>query len=245
MVETFPQQQQAPQNLSSQRGTQHNPSNQGLGRLGLGLGLETGSVTGTVERVDSSVPSIDPIPARIGDQNRNPAELVVGSQEAAVRQAVIDSTTELSGKLATIHISTAEALLCQALYADAVPHLESAVKMVPDSSDYANQLGYVLYLAGDDATALGVFERVLTREPQNVDALYNVGMISFGVSDFATAEASFRACTQLDPQNAEVWNNLGVILFQSSSPAEARRCFEQALTIEPQNADAIDNLQNM
>jgi Flp pilus assembly protein TadD len=185
--------------------------------------------------------AFQPIPTRI----QGVPELIVDPGSLGVRDAINENLTELGARLAVIHLMAAEAYLSQGQYVEAVPHLEAAVSMDYANLDNLNQLGYVRYLAGDDAGAVRVLDSVLAVDPNNPDALFNVGMISFGAEDLVRAEQCFRACSQQDAANPEVWNNLGVTLFKVGKLVEARACFQRTLELEPGNEDARFNLQNI
>jgi Flp pilus assembly protein TadD len=180
-----------------------------------------------------------PIPSRIRDL---PAQPGVAAADPATRAAIEQSLHDLAQRLAIVHRTAAEAWLSQERSADALRHLEAAAEFAPDRLENWNQLGYVRYLAGDDAGAIAAFERVLTADPKQADAWFNLGMVQFGRGELAAAELSFRRSLEIDGKNAEAWNNRGVCLFQSGHRDEARVCFQNALTLDPTNEDAKANL---
>ncbi|HLU40350.1 MAG TPA: hypothetical protein VK081_13275, partial [Planctomycetota bacterium] len=116
-----------------------------------------------------------PVPTRIGAR---PTLLVANEDaSAAVRQQVIENLHEFAGRIAVAHRSAAEAWLSQNLYKEALPHLEAAVRFAPDDLEYANQLGFVRYITGDDQGAIAAFVSVLERQPGNADSMFNLGMV--------------------------------------------------------------------
>lgn len=182
-----------------------------------------------------------PVPTRIGQR----PPLVVANENVAnsVKQQVVDMLQEFGTKIAVAHRSAAEAYLSQDLYAEAVPHLEAAVRFAPDDLEHLNQLGFVRYIAGDDRGAIECFDSVIARSPNNADALFNLGMVTFGQSDFTRAEDAFRRALTIRGADAEAWNNRGVCLHRLGRINEAVECFRRALQIDPNDADATVNLQ--
>ena len=186
------------------------------------------------------------IPTRIRDlRSTDVPPLVVdpiGEQDkAAIRQ----SLGELGVKLAEIHRTAAEAYLSQALYPEALPHLEAAATFASGELEYHMQLGFVRYLTGDDVGAINAFNAVLAIDNGSDEAWFNLGMVLFGQEQFAEAEKCFDEAIRIQPNDAQTWNNRGVCLWQLKRGTDARTCFHNALQIDPNDADAQFNLQNM
>lgn len=178
------------------------------------------------------------IPTRI----RETPPLVVDKDNAEINQQVTARLTELGVRLATVHRAAAEAYLSQAMYEQALPHAHAAATFAPGEPEYQNQLGFILYVQGDDVGAITCFENVLAANPRQADALFNLGMVQYGKEDYANAEECFRGALEVHVQDAETWNNRGVCLHQMGRQPEAKICFERALQVDPANEDARVNL---
>ena len=180
-------------------------------------------------------PGFQPIPTRI----RDIAPLIVDAEsgiDQETRSQVISSLEELGTNLASVHRTAAEAYLSQAMYEQAIPHLETAVRY---------QLGFVAYLAGNDELAIQSFQAVIGKDARQQDAIFNLGMVLFGKSIYEQAENCFRAYLELQPDDAQAWNNRGVTLHQIGRSDDARACFQRALQIDPNDQDAQFNLQSI
>lgn len=201
----------------------------------------TQTQTGQGNSTASLLSGFSPVPTRIGQR----PPLVVANDNAAtsMKQQVVDMLQEFGLKIAVAHRSAAEAYLSQDLYAEALPHLEAAVRFAPDDLEHLNQLGFVRYIAGDDQGAIGCFDSVITRSPNNADALFNLGMVTFGRGDFVRAEEAFRRALTIRGADAEAWNNRGVCLHRLGRTSEAIECFRRALQVNPNDEDATINLQ--
>ncbi|GAB4136656.1 MAG: hypothetical protein Fur0037_01310 [Planctomycetota bacterium] len=188
-----------------------------------------------------------PIPTRIRDtrQARGVPPLVVDPIDDARKESVVQALGELATRLAEIHRTAAEAYLSQGLYEQAIPHLEAAVTFAGTEIEYRHQLGFVRYIAGDDAGAIECFQSVLASQPGNAEASFNLGMVLFGQSRFDEAEQCFRSAIENGGNDAQTWNNRGVCLWQLKRISDARACFEQALRIDPQDEDARFNLASI
>ena len=178
------------------------------------------------------------IPTRI----RETPPLVVDSERSEINRQVTERLTDLGTRLATVHRAAAEAYLSQGMYAQALPHAQAAATFAPKEPEYQNQLGFILYVQGDDAGAITCFQNVLSADPGQADALFNLGMVQYGKQDYAGAEDCFRRALEVHVQDAETWNNRGVCLHQMGRSAEARVCFERALQVDPANEDARANM---
>jgi Flp pilus assembly protein TadD len=186
------------------------------------------------------------IPTRIRDVRDNQVpplvvEPIAEQEKAAIRQGL----GELGSKLAEVHRTAAEAYLSQALYEQALPHLEAAATFAPGELEYQMQLGFVRYLTGDDSGAINSFNTVLAVDGNSAEAWFNLGMVIFGQSQFAEAEDCFRRASEIHPNDSQTWNNRGVCLWKTQRIAEAKVCFQKALQIDPKDQDAAFNLSSI
>ncbi|MBL9077181.1 MAG: tetratricopeptide repeat protein [Planctomycetes bacterium] len=187
-----------------------------------------------------------PIPTRIRDTRDSQVpplvvEPIAEQQKAAIRQ----SLGELSGKLAEIHRTAAEAYMSQALYEQALPHIETAATFAAGELEYQMQLGFVRYVTGDDNGAITAFNNALAIESNNPEGWFNLGMVLFGQSQFVEAEDCFRRASELQPHDAQTWNNRGVCLWNLQRAGDARACFQRALQVDPNDTDAAFNLKSL
>lgn len=203
--------------------------------------MQTTQSTKTGNPIPSLASGFGPVPTRIS--NRPPLVVSDETAAAATRQQVVEMLHEFAAKIAIAHRSAAEAFLSQNLYKEALPHIEASVTFAPDDLENLNQLGFVRYIAGDDAGAIKAFTTLLQRNPTSADAIFNLGMVLFGKSEVERAEECFARTCDLRPGDAEAWNNRGVCAHQLGRTPEAITCFRRALASDPNYADARANLQ--
>ena len=171
--------------------------------------------------------------------------MVLEETASEIRTQIVDSLQELDIHVAVVHRNAAEAYLSQNLYTEALPHLQAAATFAPDDMEYRNQLGFVQFIAGEDAAAIESFQIVLSRDPVQGDALFNLGMVLFSLANYVEAEDCFRRSLEVSPNDAETWNNRGACLFQAGRAADAEVCFRRTLEIDPNNEDAKINLASI
>ena len=138
--------------------------------------------------------------------------------------------------------TTAEGWLQQAAYARALACLEAATHLAPEDPALLHELGYVRYLAGDDAGALRAYDAALDRGAASRDLHAGRALILFARGDHQGARDAYQRALQIGPEDAELWNNLGVARHRSGDARGAADCFRQALALDPHCADARQNL---
>jgi superkiller protein 3 len=182
------------------------------------------------------------IPTRIRDIRDQLPPLVVEPIAEQDKAFIRQSLGELGSKLAEIHRTAAEAWLSQAMYDQALPHLETAATFAPGETEYQMQLGFVRYLIGDDNGAINAFNKALAVDGNCAEGWFNLGMVLFGKTQFAEAEDCFRRASEIQPRDSQTWNNRGVCLWKTQRIADAKVCFQKALQIDPSDQDAAFNL---
>jgi Flp pilus assembly protein TadD len=186
------------------------------------------------------------IPTRIRDvRDGQVPPLVVEPMAEQDKAAIRQGLGELTARLAEIHRTAAEAYLSQALYEQALPHIEAAATFASGELEYQMQLGFVRYVTGDDVGAINAFNAALALDGNNAEGWFNLGMVLFGQAHCVEAEDCFRRASELQPNDAQTWNNRGVCLWNLQRAADAKACFQRALQIDPQDQDAAFNLQNL
>ena len=206
----------------------------------------------TLTTQDQTVPPMsgrsgfEPIPTRIRDvrPKQDAPPLVVEAPEVQIDAEVQASLAEMTAKLTELHNTAAEAYLSQALYEQALPHLEVAARFDPNKVEYQQQVGFVRYVTGDDLGAIEAFNAVLAADPTSDEAWFNLGMVLFSQGQHVEAEKCFGKAIETDPSDAQTWNNRGVCLWQMQRADDARACFQRALQINPEDEDARFNLEN-
>jgi tetratricopeptide (TPR) repeat protein len=127
----------------------------------------------------------------------------------------------------------------------AIPHLNAALKLKPDSAEAHNNLGSAYSrMPGRDGDAVAEFETAIRLNPKLAMAHSNLGS-TLGKLPGHTAEAieHLRTAIRLKPDLADAHNNLGIILSQTPDRIpEAISEYETALALDPDSGEAHGNL---
>ena len=98
-------------------------------------------------------------------------------------------------------------------------------------------------VAGDNKTALQVFDQGLTENPGNPDLLYARALLRENVGDAPAAENDLRRILGRQPDNADALNALGYMLaVHSTRYEEALGYIRKALQLKPDDPAIIDSM---
>lgn len=124
----------------------------------------------------------------------------------------------------------------------AIPVLERAAALDPQTPSHAVNLAVALNQRRDFVAADAVLRTVLEREPRNADAAFNLGNALRGLRQSREAAACFRLAADSRPGFADALNNLGNALKDLGDYAPAVAAFEEALRVRPDHVAALNNL---
>ena len=139
------------------------------------------------------------------------------------------------------HNNIGSALYDQGRFEEAIPHLETALRLKPHYVDAHNNLGLALWRLGRDQPAIEQFTAVLNQRP-DVKAYYNLGVVLFNQGKLDQAKECFLATLRLQPDSAEAHNNLGNVLGTQGKMEEAGQEFSAAVQVAPDLVEAQCNL---
>jgi tetratricopeptide (TPR) repeat protein len=136
-----------------------------------------------------------------------------------------------------------------AVWRDSETLWSHAVRLDPDNSVAANNLGAALLAQGRSAEAERQFRRtihevdVAGRAPSNdVAARYFTLALSLQrEGKLEEAAGYYRKALDVDPKFVDAWNNLGVLDATRAEYQGAFAAFVQALTVDPKSATACSN----
>ena len=121
-------------------------------------------------------------------------------------------------------------------YAEAIPHLEAALRLDERSADAHNDLGTALMETGRLADALAHFRRAAALAPKNELMHFNLGNALRQASRLAEAIAAYERALAINPDSADAHVNLGALLFARNRVKEALPHFERAAELRPDSA---------
>lgn len=128
---------------------------------------------------------------------------------------------------------------------------ENRVKFValPDAEEDLFDLAVRSEEAGDFASAVDAYRRLLEADGPDPETCFNLGNALYANGEQAAAVERFRQAVEHDPAFAEAWLNLGNVLCELGTTVQALGAFQRALVIDPNYADAhyglADTLEEM
>ena len=129
---------------------------------------------------------------------------------------------------------------------DALPHLQRAHKLSPESSAIASDLALAQYYQGGAKQALKLWRRCARLDPKNEGQyLYNMVGVHQERSEWKAAKKLLTRMLALDPLSSETHESLGVVQATRRDYASALAAFSKSLALLPRRKhfDASDRVR--
>jgi tetratricopeptide (TPR) repeat protein len=168
-----------------------------------------------------------------------------------------EHTLEVTKESALAHNNLGDALLGQGRIAEAVHHLEQAVRVqgdlppallhnrAPGGAPLANahyNLGYAVSMQGNVVKAVRHYREALRLNPASAKTHNSLGSALISLGKEREAVLHFEEALRLDPMYAGAHHNLGGVRLTRGELAEAIRHYQEALRINPDFDQAHGNL---
>ncbi len=128
--------------------------------------------------------------------------------------------------------------------ANALRAYETALKLMPDQAEIANDLGRLAYRLNMKPVAEKLFRHYLARYPGSHEAANNLACAVRDQGRFDEAVNVLRPAIERHPHNPMLWNTLGTVLAEQGDPAGAQAFFDEALRLDPAFVKARYNRGN-
>ena len=129
-------------------------------------------------------------------------------------------------------------------FASSVRCYESALALLPDQAEIANDMGRLAYRMGMKETAEKLFTHYLSRHPQSHEGANNLACALRDQGRFADAIEILRPAIAGHPEHPLLWNTLGTVVGEEGDPAGSMTFFDEALRHDPAFAKARYNRGN-
>lgn len=128
----------------------------------------------------------------------------------------------------------------------AIRYLQSALKIVPESTEALHLIGLFYQNNGAYQDALDAYARILSFAPDYVHALYNTGYIYLVfLSDYDSAATYFSKAIDVQPDYVDALYNLGYSYELIGDKDNARKYYRRILEINPEYVYAIQGIQRV
>lgn len=165
------------------------------------------------------------------------ADFVLGAKRA-LEALQIDETSGLAWHVLAI---------CREKSGDfgqALMAYEAALKLLPNETDVAHDLGRMAQQMGYLDIAEKLLLKYLGAEPGHVEATNNLACVLRDQKRYGDAIETLRALLGIEPESPLLWNTLGTVLSDQGDMVTAMTFFEEALRHDPAFAKARYNRAN-
>lgn len=121
---------------------------------------------------------------------------------------------------------------------------EAALKLLPNETDVAHDLGRLAQQMGYLDIAEKLLVKYLAADPGHVEATNNLACVQRDQKRYGDAVETLRALLGVEPESPVLWNTLGTVLSDQGDMTTALTFFEEALRHDPTFSKARYNRAN-
>ena len=126
----------------------------------------------------------------------------------------------------------------------AITCYETALRLLPDHAEIANDLGRLAYMLGMKDVAEKLFAHFLARYPGHVEGANNLACALRDQERFEEAVELLRPVIYAEPESALLWNTLGTVLNEQGEIEQSITFYDEALRLDPDFARCRYNRAN-
>ena len=127
-------------------------------------------------------------------------------------------------------------------FASSVSAYESALRLIPDHAEVANDLGRLAFRMGMYAHAEKLYRHFLAKHPDHIEAVNNLTCAVRSQQRYEEAIDILKPLLLAHPESAMLWNTMGSVVVEQGDYATGRLFFQEAVRIEPGFFKARHNL---
>lgn len=129
-------------------------------------------------------------------------------------------------------------------FGQALQAYEAALKLLPNETDVAQDLGRLAQQLGYLEIAEKLLLKYLAAHPGHVEATNNLACVQRDQKRYGDAIETLKALLAVEPESPVLWNTLGTVLSDQGDMVTALTFFEEALRLNPGFAKARYNRAN-
>ncbi|HVL42376.1 MAG TPA: tetratricopeptide repeat protein [Brevundimonas sp.] len=130
-------------------------------------------------------------------------------------------------------------------FGQALMAYEAALKLLPNETDVAHDLGRLAQQMGYLEIAEKLLVKYLNADPGHVEATNNLACVQRDQKRYGDAVETLRALLAVEPESPVLWNTLGTVLSDQGDMSTALTFFEEALRHDPAFFKARYNRANV
>lgn len=127
---------------------------------------------------------------------------------------------------------------------EALPVLETAVRLGSEDADVFAALGYLYYFAGRLTDSRDAFGRTIEFNPDYAEAYNNRGYLHILLGDLETAEADLKTCAEKEPTFLRARYNLALVTWLRGDRDAALHLYRQARQLDKGDAEFRQHLED-
>jgi len=140
------------------------------------------------------------------------------------------------------HKELADAYLQNKEYANALEHIDQAIRLAPFDPDLYMIKGAYYEDTGNIKLAVNAYEKLLKIEPNSARANNNLGALYFNRAEFDKARIYLGHAIELNPSLPEPYLNMAKLCQYNNQTADAVFFYQQAIKLNPDFTEAFVNL---
>jgi tetratricopeptide (TPR) repeat protein len=127
-------------------------------------------------------------------------------------------------------------------FATSLKAYETAMRLIPDHAEIANDLGRLAHRLGMNAQAEKLFRHFLARHPDNPECWNNLACVLRDEHRYEEAIEALRPAIVANPEAAALWNTMGTVVTEQGDLDNAAIFYAEAIRLQPDFGRAIYNL---
>lgn len=129
-------------------------------------------------------------------------------------------------------------------FAESITAYETALGLIPEHAEVANDLGRLAYRMDMKPTAEKLFRHFLLKHPGHVEAVNNLACALRDQRRFDDAIEALRPAIVKTPNATQLWNTMGTVVAEQGDYPNAEIFFQEALRLDPDFHKGRYNLGN-
>jgi tetratricopeptide (TPR) repeat protein len=179
-------------------------------------------------------------------QQTEVAAILLEANESEIAEKVLRNSLKLDPNQAKAHAALGVILMNQKRYGDAATSLETAVRLDPQSEEFAMAFSESLLLWNHPTTLLVFLKSVQPVFGSSPEFQYKLALAYYGVQEFSNAVTTLEALLKANPRRKDqIYYILGNSYFTMGQFDKSEASFRKAIELNPKEPDYYENLATL